>query len=215
MPIRYPVSRYFILIVVWCAGAMAENGVEQQLASAARQRLAVNAMQPSLANQASAVRKQVHTSVAQPPEFFVLAEPELAQERATPGCDALTEFQSRGLVERAARKAGLDPNLLQAVAVQESAMRPCALSAKGAMGIMQLMPATAADLGVGNPFDAAESLNGGAALLKQLMSRYSGDLNRVLGAYNAGPARVDAANGVPAIPETMSYVQSILGKLPY
>jgi soluble lytic murein transglycosylase-like protein len=58
-------------------------------------------------------------------------------------------------------------------------------------------------------------LNGGAALLKQLMTRYSGDLNRVLGAYNAGPARVDAANGIPAIPETMNYVQNILGKLPY
>jgi soluble lytic murein transglycosylase-like protein len=194
---------------------MADSGVEQQLASAARQRQAMNAMQSSIARQASAVRKQAHASVSQEQEFFVLGEPELAVASATPACGALTEFQSRGLVESAARKAGLDPNLLQAVANQESAMRPCAVSAKGAMGIMQLMPATAADLGVSNPFDAAESLNGGAALLKQLMTRYSGDLNRVLGAYNAGPARVDAANGIPAIPETMNYVQNILGKLPY
>jgi len=78
---------------------------------------------------------------------------------------------------------------------------------------MQLMPATAMDLGVRNPFDPAENLAGGAALLKQLMTRYSGDLNRVLGAYNAGPSRVDAADGVPAIPETISYVDKILGKL--
>ncbi len=78
---------------------------------------------------------------------------------------------------------------------------------------MQLMPGTAAEFGVRDPFDPAQSLAGGAALLKQLLTRYSGDLNRVLGAYNAGPARVDEADGIPAIPETVNYVEKILGKL--
>ena len=209
------VIRYFLVMLTFCAGATADSAREQQLASAARQRQALTAMRSSISLQELAVRKQAHASVSAEPAFFVLAEPDVAEAGSSPGCATLTEFQSRGLVERAARKAGLDPNLLQAVANQESAMRPCAVSPKGAMGIMQLMPATAADLGVSNPFDAGESLNGGAALLKQLMSRYSGDLNRVLGAYNAGPARVDAANGIPNIPETMNYVQNILGKLPY
>ena len=125
----------------------------------------------------------------------------------------MSAFSARGLVEGAAKRAGIDAGLLQAVAEQESAWRPCAVSVKGAQGLMQLMPGTAADLGVRDPFDAEQSLDGGAALLKKLLTRYSGDLNRVLGAYNAGPARVDAAQGVPEIPETMQYVDKILNKL--
>ena len=75
------------------------------------------------------------------------------------------------------------------------------------------MPKTATDLGVTDPLDPAQNLAGGAALLKQLLVKYGGDLNRVLGAYNAGASRVDAANGVPQIPETLDYVEKIMGKL--
>jgi soluble lytic murein transglycosylase-like protein len=75
------------------------------------------------------------------------------------------------------------------------------------------MPSTAEEFGVNDAFDPDENVGAGAALLKQLMQRYGGDLNRVLGAYNAGASRVDQAGGVPAIPETMKYVEGILGRL--
>ena len=78
---------------------------------------------------------------------------------------------------------------------------------------MQLMPETAEELGVDDPLDPDQNIQAGAALLKKLMDRYGGDINRALGAYNAGPRRVDEAGGVPAIPETMKYVEGILGRL--
>lgn len=115
------------------------------------------------------------------------------------------------MVGEAASKEGLSADLLRSVMKQESGFRPCAVSSKGAMGLMQLMPATAGQLGVQNPFDPVSNVDGGAKLLKQLLGRYGGDVPMALGAYNAGPAKVDAAGGVPAIPETMDYVWKILG----
>jgi soluble lytic murein transglycosylase-like protein len=82
------------------------------------------------------------------------------------------------------------------------------------MGLMQLMPETAAQFGIQDPFDAASNLDGGARFLKQLLTRYGGDVPKALGAYNAGPSKVDAASAVPAIPETMDYVRRILAALP-
>jgi soluble lytic murein transglycosylase-like protein len=117
------------------------------------------------------------------------------------------------LVETAAERAGIDADLLYAVAQQESDFRPCAVSSKGALGVMQLMPATAERFGVGDPFDPGQSINIGAKLLRELLDRYRGDLALALGAYNAGPGRVDAAGGVPAIPETVNYVNQILRRL--
>ena len=81
------------------------------------------------------------------------------------------------------------------------------------MGLMQLIPGTAAELGVRDAFDPAQNVLGGAKLLKQLMDRYSGDLSMTLSAYNAGTRPVDAAAGVPMIPETIDYVSRILAKL--
>jgi soluble lytic murein transglycosylase-like protein len=78
---------------------------------------------------------------------------------------------------------------------------------------MQLMPGTAADLGVSDPFDQGENIEAGARYLGELITRYDGDLARALGAYNAGPAQVDAYDGLPPIPETMNYVSDILEKL--
>jgi len=77
------------------------------------------------------------------------------------------------------------------------------------------MPGTAEELGIADPFDPASNLDGGARFLKQLLNRYGGDLPKALGAYNAGPAKVDAAGAVPAIPETLDYVRQILGGLPF
>ncbi len=207
------VTRRLAILLLFPVCLVAESGMNRQLASAAHQREAVVAMTASLKVQQASVRRQIQAPLAVQESFFVVLDPAAPEKTDPADCAVMPAFAARGMVESAARQAGIDPNLLQAVAAQESAFRPCAVSPKGAQGLMQLMPATALDLGVRNPFDPAESLAGGATLLKQLLTRYSGDLNRVLGAYNAGPARVDAAGGVPPIPETMSYVEKIMGKL--
>ncbi|MGE5488990.1 MAG: lytic transglycosylase domain-containing protein [bacterium] len=130
-----------------------------------------------------------------------------------PTCEPLRPSQVSPVIDRAARRQKLEPALLRAIISQESAWQPCALSRKGALGLMQLMPETAAILGVGNPFDPAQNIDGGARYLRHLLGRYDGDLALALAAYNSGPSRVDEAGGVPPIPETVEYVQSILRRL--
>lgn len=105
------------------------------------------------------------------------------------------------------------PALLRAVIGQESGFRPCAVSRAGAQGLMQLMPGTAAGLNVSNPFDPQENVFAGSKFLRLLLDRYNGDLPKALGAYNAGPARVDAVGGIPPIAETQNYVNSIMRKI--
>jgi soluble lytic murein transglycosylase-like protein len=102
--------------------------------------------------------------------------------------------------------------LLEAVAWQESRFRQEAKSPVGAQGVMQLMPGTARDLGV-DPRDKMQNIYGGAAYLRAMLNRFNGNLELALAAYNAGPARVERAGGVPDIPETKAYVQQILERL--
>lgn len=115
-----------------------------------------------------------------------------------------------GALERAARRHGLDPALLRALVEVESGGDPRALSAKGAKGLTQLMDSTAAELGVSDPFDPEQNLNGGAAYLRRLIDRYRGDLRLALAAYNSGPGAVDQRGDVPPYPETQRYVRSVL-----
>jgi len=116
----------------------------------------------------------------------------------------------RDLAAAAARRHGLDPDLVMAVASVESGFRPQALSPKGAQGLMQLMPKTASSLGVADAFDPAQNLDGGARHLGQLLTLYGGDLARALAAYNAGEGAVDRHGGVPPYRETRAYVKKVL-----
>lgn len=143
----------------------------------------------------------------------------LARQTRTPRrllpsrCTPLDAPALAHIIGAAARRHGLDPSLIREVAQQESAFQPCAVSSKGAQGLMQLMPATQASFRVRNPFDPRESIDAGAQLLKQLLDRYDGNLALALSAYNAGPARVDALLAIPPVPETRDYVAKILGRL--
>ncbi len=128
-------------------------------------------------------------------------------------CDPMPKDQLESLVGAAAEKEGIKTDLIHAVIRKESAARPCAISSKGAQGLMQLMPATADELGVRDAFDPKQNIEGGAKLLKQLLTKYKGDLALTLGAYNAGSGRVDKEGGVPPIPETVNYVSDILKEI--
>jgi soluble lytic murein transglycosylase-like protein len=114
------------------------------------------------------------------------------------------------MVEAAARRHGLDPELVRAVVAVESGFRPDAVSPKGAQGLMQLMPATARSLGVTDAFDPFSNLDGGTRYLRMLVTRYGGDLKRALAAYNAGEGAVARHGGVPPYPETLAYVRKVL-----
>jgi soluble lytic murein transglycosylase-like protein len=113
------------------------------------------------------------------------------------------------LVRAASEREHVKADLIQAVIQQESGSKPCAVSPKGAMGLMQLMPDVAERMRVKDPFDPKESVDGGVKLLKQLLDKYKGDVSLALGAYNAGEQKVDQTGTVPDIPETKNYVKSI------
>ena len=113
------------------------------------------------------------------------------------------------IVREAAQRHNLDPELVKAVISTESGWNATAISRKGAMGLMQLIPGTAERFGVANPFDPAQNVEGGTMYLKSLLDRYDGDLKKTLAAYNAGERVVDQTGGVPAIPETQRYVQKV------
>lgn len=113
-------------------------------------------------------------------------------------------------IDAAAARHGIDPALLAGLVRQESGFDPAARSGAGALGLTQLMPATAASLGVTNPLDPAQSLDGGARYLRQQLDRFGGDPALALAAYNAGPGAVQKFGGVPPYPETQAYVRNVL-----
>jgi soluble lytic murein transglycosylase-like protein len=114
-------------------------------------------------------------------------------------------------VDRVASRYGVDPDLVHAVIAVESAYDPYAVSSKGAVGLMQLLPETAAELGIHQLTDAHDNVVGGVRYLRRLLDRYSGNLTLALAAYNAGPGAVDRHRGVPPYPETRAYVRKVTG----
>jgi soluble lytic murein transglycosylase-like protein len=107
-------------------------------------------------------------------------------------------------------KYGLPPSLVDAVIQVESNYNPNAVSKKGATGLMQLMPDVSKSLGIENPFDIRENIEGGVSILKNLINKYDWDLNKALAAYNAGENAVDKNNGIPPYQETRDYVKKVL-----
>ena len=137
--------------------------------------------------------------------------PALAPAPASAPSAAVVERTPRELVDAAAKKNGLPPSFVHSVVAAESAYQPNAVSPKGAIGLMQLMPATAQAYGA-DPHNPAQNVEAGAAYLRELLLKYEGDPRRALAAYNAGPGAVDKYNGVPPYAETKTYIERVLRK---
>jgi soluble lytic murein transglycosylase-like protein len=172
-----------------------QEAMEKQRAAAAIQR--------------DAVRKQAEMAA----QWRTPATSFEATEAPEAECSPIAEVELTPLIDAAAQTHSVEPKLLRAVMERESGFRPCAVSPKGAQGLMQLMPDTAGELGVEDAFDPKQNIDGGARFLKQLLDKYKGDLPLALGAYNAGPSTVDQTGKVPDIPETRDYVAAILKKM--
>jgi soluble lytic murein transglycosylase-like protein len=134
-----------------------------------------------------------------PPPVAAPVEPVVQKLRTT-----------RDLIDQAAAKNGLPPAFVHSVVAQESAYRPDAVSHKGAIGLMQLMPATAKAQGVTDPRDPEQNVEAGARILRELLVKYNGDTHRALAAYNAGEGAVARYGGVPPYRETVNYVDKVV-----
>jgi soluble lytic murein transglycosylase-like protein len=135
-----------------------------------------------------------------PPRFRV---------KAPPVARKLAPQEIESLIHEASRSHNVPPSLVKAVIRVESNFNPSATSPKGAQGLMQLMPGTADDLLVANPYDPRENISGGVRYLRMLLDRFNNRLPLALAAYNAGPQRVSQRQEVPAIPETQGFVSDV------
>src|ERR1039458_5753246 len=170
-------------------------GMERQRAPIAIQRLAVKKRRDSV----------VPWMLATPRN-----EAALGSEGAAEDCDPMGDPELTPLIASAAQQHRVEPKLLRGVIEQESGFHACAISAKGAMGLMQLMPATVQRFNVDDVFDPKQNIDAGATYLRQLLDKYNDDIKLALAAYNAGPNSVDLTGGIPDIKETRDYVEAVI-----
>ena len=136
----------------------------------------------------------------------------LEPENETSSINSIYASKSQliSMINQVAQKHGVDEKLVQALIKQEYGFNPNAKSKVGAIGLMQLMPSTAKAMGVKNPYNAAQNVEGGVKYLKSMLNKYNGNIILALAAYNAGPGAVDKYSGVPPYKETENYVKNIL-----
>jgi hypothetical protein len=124
--------------------------------------------------------------------------------------EALTQEGLNQVLSGAGARNQIDPDFIRSVIKAESGFHQNAVSRKGALGLMQLMPGTASEMGITNPFDPKSNVEGGTKYLRDLLVKYNFDVNKALAAYNAGPKRVDQYHGIPPYYETQAYVSRII-----
>lgn len=155
-------------------------------------------------------KRRSGSTISSPPGSLAAGPVTAPRELASSGTS--TDWKDDRLdriVREAAERHNVDPALVKAVITTESGWNPQAVSRKGAVGLMQLIPQTAQRFGVNNSFDPAQNVEGGTSYLRSLLDRYNGDLSKSLAAYNAGERAVDLSGGIPDYRETRSYVQKV------
>jgi soluble lytic murein transglycosylase-like protein len=192
--------RWLCLIAAWSAAGQTPDPFQ---ASIQRQRASTELQRKSVQRQLDMAKRYRHIL---PP----LVTPPPPAPAMQADCPALPDTTIAPIVEDASRAQDVPEKLLRAVIQQESGFKPCAISSRGALGLMQLMPATAGQFGARDPLDPKQNVDAGAKFLKQLLTRFKGDLPQALGAYNAGVNNVQESGAIPDIPETRNYVDSIL-----
>ena len=169
---------------------------------------------PQLKSEFADAMNKAQTASFKPADGNISATP-----IATPALDALKTADGakdtpyRELILKYARQHGVDPELIKSLIDVESSFKPGSVSRKGAQGLMQLMPVTAKEMGVQDPFDPEQNISGGTRYLARLLQQNGGDVQRALAAYNAGPAAVRHDGGSPPFPETKSFVTKVLDRL--
>lgn len=149
------------------------------------------------------------SNVPQTGQFASMVQQQMANQDGAVAAPVATPAIEQ-LVQSNSAAQGVDPDLIRAVMANESAFDPNATSSAGAQGLMQLMPATASEVGVTNSFDPSQNVAGGTRYLRGLLDRFGGNLTNAVAAYNAGPEAVEKYNGIPPYPETESYVKNVL-----
>lgn len=198
---------FLFLAAMTAFGAPPAPKGEENASQAAAFQAAIREQTKSLQQQSRVIFAQ--TGIKPGEDDFIPPIPDLVEA----DCAPLPQPEIDALIAGAARRDALDPALIRAVMRQESGFRPCAVSNKGAQGLMQLMPATSARLHVSNPFDPEQNVAAGTKFLKELLTRYSGDLRLALVAYNAGSMVADGAPADRYPAETQAYLANIFAEL--
>jgi soluble lytic murein transglycosylase-like protein len=186
------------------SGAPQQAGIGQQVPGMLRQIMDIRANQGQQ-NIGPAVESRLSplpSALTQTPETPVTIPGRTAPSGQRNSFDSL--------IDSISARHGVDPALVRSVIGAESNFDPSAVSPKGAQGLMQLMPTTAEELGVSDPFDPAQNIEGGVRYLKSMLDRFDGNPELALAAYNAGPTRVAQGGGIPNIAETQNYVQKVM-----
>ncbi len=156
-------------------------------------------------------RRADAAETSSPHQYRDVHESSLAVEEVLPPGKKPTVDDINGLAERYGVRYRVPPSLVKAVISAESNYNPEAVSPKGALGLMQLMPAMADELGVQDPFSPEQNVKAGTSLLSSLLREYNGDYKLALAAYNAGRGAVEEHKGVPDYPETQAYIKKVIG----
>jgi soluble lytic murein transglycosylase-like protein len=196
----------FFYWIVFPAVTLAQTAVPAPAKPQETFQSAMEKQRASIALQRETVRKQMEMAVRS-------QEPPSDDDTPAADCPPIADPELTPLIETAAKQYQVEPKLIRSVIEQESTFHACAISPKGAKGLMQLMPATIDQFKVGDAFDPQQNIEAGTTYLRQLLDKYKGDLKLALAAYNSGPATVDKTGAIPDIKETQDYVEGVMKKM--